>query len=265
MSADLNGVQLQLTALLEAQQDLRQLILNLPAVLRADPGTPHFPGDSLPAYPSDVDQFVLDKVDDSNAETDIMCRTATDASCFCMDQKPRADQSKHIQPPRVYIHKTAGLNTAATLGAARILARMSLKTDDETKVSWLAAVLMRFVPMKPDSRLQTCVDIACSVLIGIDAVLLPYLIGLRRPLQGPLLYFTLCTTSFWVLEMLKCFFTGYYAIPGSETMPPLAACAKRYVQTWAIPDLLSIAVTLALSCWIKLTTATSLPQPSCDS
>uniref|UniRef100_A0A7S2VR36 Ion transport domain-containing protein n=1 Tax=Zooxanthella nutricula TaxID=1333877 RepID=A0A7S2VR36_9DINO len=111
--------------------------------------------------------------------------------------------------------------------------------------------------LDPNSVFNAVFGVASLLILLYDLTTIPYLLAWDIPLEGALMVLAFHSASFWTVDMLINFFTGYYE--GAELVMSLRQTAFRYCKTWLLPD------AIVLLCdWTSLivTVATDEPKQS---
>eukprot|EP00421_Protoceratium_reticulatum_P005099 CAMPEP_0168365630 /NCGR_PEP_ID=MMETSP0228-20121227/4816_1 /TAXON_ID=133427 /ORGANISM="Protoceratium reticulatum, Strain CCCM 535 (=CCMP 1889)" /LENGTH=733 /DNA_ID=CAMNT_0008378415 /DNA_START=13 /DNA_END=2214 /DNA_ORIENTATION=+ len=92
---------------------------------------------------------------------------------------------------------------------------------------------------KPNSRRSVTWDVACFVVLGWDVLFLP-LQAFDMPQEGLILVVEVLTASFWMLDIVSTFFTGYHKESLVEMR--MSEIAKRYAGSWLLFDVVIVSM-----------------------
>ncbi len=92
------------------------------------------------------------------------------------------------------------------------------------------------LPLKPDTQIQLIMDFLCLIMLLADSFAVPYIVAWAPPLEGGLLAFVICGTSFWTVDFVRACLTGYY-LPEDSSLCSLGQAFLRYLKGWFFIDL----------------------------
>lgn len=125
-----------------------------------------------------------------------------------------------------------------------------------SSVNWRQVRLQdEFKALNPNSTLCLCVDIFSIGILIADLTLIPVVLAWNLTVEGALKWFTWCTLSYWTVDLLLNFTTGY--TKHGEVELRFRQVAKRYIKSWFIIDLVVV-----LCDWVSTMTSMVLDVSS---
>lgn len=97
------------------------------------------------------------------------------------------------------------------------------------------SILDRLVS-RPDSWFALTMDVLALVFLLYDSIMVPFQIAWSKPLTGFFFYGAVVTVTFWFLDMLRSFFTGF--TKDLAVVMELREIARIYLRSWFIPDII---------------------------
>lgn len=127
------------------------------------------------------------------------------------------------------------------------------ETNSHHRFAWLAVR----PTLSPDNPFRLAWDLLSVVALFYDSVTVPFVLAWDPVLEGILLTGMWITPSFWTIDMLLNFCTGYYNKAEMEMRP--RAVVVHYLRTWFPLD-----VTLNISDWTSVLIETLLKSSVTD-
>lgn len=92
--------------------------------------------------------------------------------------------------------------------------------------------------INPSSMRKALFDFLGMLVLAFDAILVPYVLA-WQPAQTPwLMVASWITSTFWSVDLVLCFFTGFYQ--GGDLQVSLPTICRHYLITWFLPDVLAL-------------------------
>lgn len=99
-------------------------------------------------------------------------------------------------------------------------------------------LLLRF--QNPNALIHRLALVISVVLLISDAILLPYTLAWDILMAGYWRLFQYLAATFWAMDLVACFFRGYYDV--DELVTDLRMIACRYLRTWFPLDVIFVSV-----------------------
>jgi len=102
--------------------------------------------------------------------------------------------------------------------------------------------------MHPHSKVRLLFDFSSLSVLVYELILIPYV--LSWPVaddEGYVQFSTFCTASFWLLDIVLSFFSGFYRVADGEVEQRWRVIAVRYMKSWFCVDVVAV-----LGDWINL-------------
>lgn len=100
-------------------------------------------------------------------------------------------------------------------------------------------------PLHPDSWKRAVFDMASIMVLAYDSVIIPYQFAWEIPFEGWMAAVSWFTWTFWCVDFLLGFGTGYRK--REKLVMEFRQIACRYLQTYFVPNLVVLAVELAVN------------------
>jgi len=91
----------------------------------------------------------------------------------------------------------------------------------------------RHFVLSPGSRLRVVLDLLSILALAFDLITVPWLLAWDVPIEGWLRACSLTLATFWSVDILANFRTGFYT--HGEVQLKAGVIAMRYLRTWFVP------------------------------